>query len=130
MAVENLTDTMWVGNKRIQKFTVTDEDASGSPAKDLTGLTIKWALSNIDPNSGAISTTAVLEKATGGNGITITDAVNGKFEVTIDPGDTSDLAPGVYYFEAEVFDTTPDPDEPVVVATGKLTIKLNVVNTL
>jgi hypothetical protein len=125
MAETGLTDTMWAGNKRVLAYTVEDSDAGDGSAKDLTGLTVKWALSKMS-SDGTYSTTAILEKATGGNGITVTDAAAGELEVDLDAADTSDLA-GDYYFELEVYDATP---EGVVVATGTLTINRNVVNTL
>jgi len=124
MAVTGQTDIMWANNKRSLVFTIVDSD-NGDVALDLTGLTVKWALSRID-SSGAYLTAPVLEKATGGSGIVLTDAPNGICTVTLDAVDTVDLS-GIFHFELEVFDGTP---EGVVVATGQLTINKNVVNAL
>lgn len=124
MAVTSQKDTMWAGNKRVQRFTVTDEDAVGSPAKDLTGFTAKWALSRFNAAGTEFLTTPVVTKTTGGGGIVITDATNGILEVTLDVADTSALF-GTFYFELEVVDGS---SNPLVVATGTLTINKNVMN--
>lgn len=123
MATTGLTDTMYAGNKRIQRFTVVDEDAGDGSPKDLTGLTVKWSMSTID-KYGVPSTTAILDKSSAVSGVTITDAANGVVEVTIDPADTSAVDPGRYYFELEIYSGS----DPVVVSTGVMTIKPNVVN--
>lgn len=122
MVVTSNTDTMYANNKRTLRFTITDEDAGGSTPLDLTGYTAKWAISKEEGK-----TTPILEKATGGNGITVTDAANGELEVALDPEDTVSLKPQAYYMELEVFDGSNDG---LVVATGTLTIKANIVNTL
>jgi len=123
VAVKTNQDEMWAGNKRVLRYTITDEDTSGSPAKDLTGYTAKWAISRFSADGSTFNTAPVLEKSSG-SGITITDAANGILEVTIDTGDTSALS-GVFYMELELFDSS---SNPVVVATGKMTIIRNVVN--
>lgn len=120
MAVTGLTDTMYAGNPRTFTFTVTDEDASGSPAKDLTDLTPKLTLSRISASTGLPLKTPEVEK-TG----TVTDAPNGVLTVALVPADTADLE-GEYYLELELFDLS---DVGVVVATGTLTIQRNVTNT-
>ena len=125
MAVTDQAVTMYAGNLRTLRVTVTDEDVVGSPAKDLTGLTVKWALSRQD-TSGNFLTTPVLEKkSTTPSELTVTDAPGGEFEVYLVPADTAALF-GTFYWEAEVFDATP---AGVVVATGTLEILRNVVNT-
>lgn len=124
MATTGLTDTIFAGNKRVQRFTVADDDTAGSPPKDLTGLVVKWALSTVD-KYGTPSTAAILSKSSAVSGVTIVDATNGIVDVTIDPADTVSLTPTLYYFELEVFSGT----DPVVVATGTLLVKPNVVNT-
>lgn len=119
MAVKNLSDEMWAGNLRVQRFTVTDEDIDGSPAKNLTGFTVKWALARID-DAGTYLTTPVLEKTA-----VLTDAANGICEVTLAPADTTSLF-GTFYFELEATDGS---SNPVVVGTGRLVINRNVVNS-
>lgn len=125
MAETGLTDTIWAGNKRTMAFTVTDEDAGDGSPKDLTALTIKFALSSISP-SGQYSTEYLVQKTSGGGGITVTDATAGELEVDLDPADTASLGGRDVHFELEVFDGS---GEGVVVAEGTLTVKRNVVNT-
>ena len=125
MAVTDQAVTMYANNLRTLRITVTDEDSVGSPSKDLTGLVVKWALSRQD-TSGNFLTAPILEKrSTTPTELTVTDAVNGIFEVYLVPADTAALV-GTFYWEAEVFDATPSG---VVVATGTLEIVRNVVNT-
>lgn len=126
MAVQNVLDEMWAGNRRVQRFTITDEDQAGSPAKDLTGLTIKWALSRIG-SGGEFNTTPIVEKTSDNPGEIdlVGPATDGIVDVTLVEADTLTLQ-GKFYFELEVFDATP---EGVVVTTGELTINRNVVNT-
>jgi len=52
------------------------------------------------------------------DGIVITDAVNGKFQVTLDPDDTADLD-GNFIYEAEVTDSVGDKQ---TVAQGDIII--------
>lgn len=52
--------------------------------------------------------TAVFTKDSSGNGITITDAANGMFTVTIDPEDTADLGYAVYYLPYDIQLTSGD----------------------
>lgn len=123
MAVKDQVDEMFAGNKRVQRFTITDDDTAGSPPKDLTGLDIKYALSRFD-DEGNFLVGPVLTKDVAGGGIIVTDAVNGVLEVTFLKVDTQALA-GDFYFELEAFDGTL---ESTVLATGTLTIIKNVVN--
>lgn len=93
---------------------VTVKNADGT-AKDLTGATIKWQLS-----TGVNATPALISKQNG-SGITITDAVNGIFEVAIAQADTSSLAAkDTYYHEAEVVDASAKKS---TVLTGTAKIK-------
>jgi hypothetical protein len=121
MVVENLTDRMYAGNKRIFEYTVTDVDASPPTSPlDLTPFTLRWAMSVTDAE-GNYSTTPSLEKVP-----VATDAPNGVCQVTVLSTDTVSLAAGLYYFELEVVDGS---SEPVTVATGVITLLANVVNT-
>ncbi len=125
MTDTNQDDEFYVNNDRVLKFMLTDDDNSGDPL-NLTGFTIVWAMSSIS-RKGIVSSTAVLEKKTGGEGIVITDAAGGLCEVTIDKADTASLAPNAYHHELEVIDGS---GLCVVNAVGTLTLLLNVVNTL
>lgn len=126
MAREGLVDAFFAGNRRTLRFTVYNDDpgvAAGTKLS-LVGLTAKFTLSTLFPD-GSYALTALLQKATGGAGITITDAAGGVLEVTLDPDDTVDLA-GDYHFQLEVFD---GGGAGLVVATGTVTIRRNVANT-
>jgi len=126
MVVADQTDTMYANNRRVLKFTVTDEDNGG--ALDLTGLVVKFALARFDSEGQPIKSNPLVDKRSDVSAeVTITDAANGLVEVELVTSDTASLADQgetAYYFELEVFDGT----DPVVVATGTLTIRRNVTN--
>lgn len=126
MVVANLTDAIYAGNRRIQRFTVTDEDTSGSPAYDLTGLVVKYALARFGTNGEPLRSNPLLDFSSAVAQVTITDAANGIVEVELLPADTVDLTPADYYFELEVYNGA--ETEGVVVATGTLTVRTNVEN--
>lgn len=58
-------------------------------------------------------------KSTADGGVSITDAANGKFTVTLAPADTKTLAVGTYYHEAEVTDSLGNVS---TVTVGKVTL--------
>ncbi|HSF94778.1 MAG TPA: hypothetical protein VLA52_07105 [Thermohalobaculum sp.] len=106
------------GDNKPLDFTVYDEDPAnpGQPdlasPVDLTGATIRWALSAFATDAAPLltKTTAL--------GITITDAAAGKFRVSLDKADTVALN-GKYYHEAEVLTAGAADD---TVATGTVTV--------
>jgi hypothetical protein len=129
MVVENQTDRMYAGNKRVFEYTVTDADASGDPPLDLSSFDVRWAMSLSD-EMGEFSTIPVLQK-TEGAGIQVTDAAGGVCQVTLDSSDTVSLdaeAPDgtPYHFELELVDAA---SAVVTVATGEIRLLPNVVNT-
>lgn len=126
MVVANLTDTIYAGNRRIQRFTVVDEDTAGSPAFDLTGLVVKYALARFGTNGEPLKSSPLLDLSSTGAQVTITTPASGIVEVELLPADTVDLTPGDYYFELEVYNGA--ETEGVVVATGTLTVRTNVEN--
>lgn len=79
---------------------------------DLTGGTLRWELHAKGCGDADVS------KATGGSGITVTDADDGTFTVTLDPGDTTDLR-GEYLHEAQF---TSAGGAVTTVVRGRLTI--------
>lgn len=97
------TATRIFGVKMIQNFTMTAgdtktlvvsvTDAEGS-AVNITGATIRWVCKRSLGKAASISKTTVL-------GISLTDAVNGQFTVTLNPSDTDDLA-GIFQHEVEL----------------------------
>lgn len=84
---------MYAGDDKTLQVTVVDED--GDPV-NLTAASIKWQATRSLGKTSAISKTA-----TAGGGITITDASNGEFEVTLTAANTDGLS-GTYQHEAEV----------------------------
>lgn len=81
---------------------------SNSLPYDLTGVTnISYALA-VSAGSSALVTKTIAD-----GGIVVTDAVNGKFEVSLVESDTSKLVTGnfpvMYYQEALLVDITGDP---------------------
>lgn len=80
------------------EITVTVDDGNNPPSiKNLTGATkIMWAVSD------SAGSTIKLSKDLSG-GITITDAVNGKFQVVVSSADLEPLS-GSFYHEAKVKD--------------------------
>lgn len=127
MAVQNQSITLFRGNKIKLRFTVTDEDQAGSPAKPLTGLVIKFSLAKFDDAGNPIRANPLLDFASDDASpqVVITDSVNGIVEVTLLKVDTEGLSPSDYYVELEAFDVS---GESVVVATGTLTLLQNVLN--
>ena len=105
-------------------ITVTVDDGATPPAAvDISGYTIWWWASRLS-SSGKFATTATLQKDNaGGGGIAITDAANGKFQITLAPADTASLT-GEFYHEAQVRDGTGNIS---TVLTGKLTIARDLV---
>ena len=125
MVVRDLIDEAFVGNKHTQRFTITDED--GSVPLDLTTLQIKWGMVPVNSAGQFATTPLTLEKNNFGiGGVVIVDGPNGIVDVEIDESDTANLTPTTYYFELEV--QTSLGTDPVVVATGTLTLIPNLVN--
>lgn len=124
MVQTGLSDAMFAGNVRELEYTIVDEDNDGAPL-DVTGYRIKWAISALAAD-GSFSTTPVLAKDSNVLGeIVKEDPTNGVVVVNLEPADTAALGGRTFYLELEVFDPF---DAPVVVATGTLEIRRNVVN--
>lgn len=101
---------LYAGDSKYLDFIATDNGA----AVDLTGVTIKWVMKRF-----VSSASNDVYKDTIGGGVSITDAANGKFTVTIAPSDTKTLAVGTYYHEAEVTDALGNVS---TVTVGKVTL--------
>lgn len=79
--------TMVAGDTKYLDFTVRDPSTGDAVA--ITSATISWKVYH------SRSRTVVLSKSTSA-GITLTDAANGVFRVTLDAADTISLAPKDY----------------------------------
>jgi hypothetical protein len=66
-----------------------------SPATNITGLSLTFTMRK------QFNDVSILTKATGGSGITITDAVNGVFTITIASADTAGLDNRAYAFDIQ-----------------------------
>lgn len=108
----------YVGNKQLLRNTILDKDADPEEPLDLTGMTVKWALSKV--NGKTYAKEAVLNKTA-----TITSAVDGECEVLLLKADTEDIPPGTYHQEWEVYDGS---NETAVVTVGDVVLLLNVDN--
>lgn len=111
--------TFYLGNKRLLRNRILDRDVpTPNTPLDLTGLTVKWALSV--QSGGQYLREPVLTKTA-----TVTNAANGECEVLLLKADTEALSPGDYYQEWEVWDPT---NETEVVTVGEVVLLLNVDN--
>lgn len=90
-------------------------------AVNITGGTFKFT---VKENLKDADEDAKISKATGGSGITITDAANGKLSVSIATGDTSDLESETTLWEYDLQITL--GGEVATVATGAFLIKPDV----
>jgi len=91
-------DNFFVGEDKILEYQV--KDTTGNII-DITGWSIEWVLRE-DPDTS----TVLVTKDNGGNGgLSITNAVNGIFQVTMDAADTSALPEGRYAYGASRTDT-------------------------
>lgn len=100
------------GTSRLIKISVTDED--GNPF-DMTGGNAVFWVGKCADSSGA---DIVIQKETGGGGITLNGSVGSVWtvEVVIAPVDTDDLPPRAsYYCECRVWDQF---DQEYVIAAG------------
>lgn len=125
MANINQNDSFYANNKRTLHFSLTDKDAEPAGPYDLTGKTVRWSLSRQN-DDGTYSTVSLLNKiSTNPAQILIADpATDGVVDVFLTKEDTAKFS-GKYHHELEVID---GDAEPVVVATGTLTILKNIVN--
>ena len=124
-AIVNSRQTVYVQNKITLRFTITDGDATGTPALDLTPFeaTGKVTWSMVRGTISKSPTAAALEKCSDVSGeVSFVDAANGVVDVLILTEDTATFAPGVYYYELEIVDAS---GERVVVAVGELEFRRN-----
>jgi len=75
-----------------ESFSGVLRDASG--AVDLTSAVLTWQMGTVD----GCQTKLELDET---DGISVTDAANGKWTITIDPSDTSSIVPGLYIHQGE-----------------------------
>ena len=83
---------MYAGDDKVIEVAVLDKTGV---AVSIAGATIRWKAVR------SFGKTVAISKATGGSGISITDAANGEFQITLTPANTASLK-GSYFHEAEV----------------------------
>lgn len=71
----------------------------GTNAEDLTGAKLYFTVktNKTDPDSSAL-----LQKDSAGNGITITQATKGKARLLLTSSDTDVLTPGTYFYDVQI----------------------------
>jgi len=91
--------SMFKGDHRTFLLTVKDQNGV---VVDITGATIIFSL-KADPTNA----TALVEKiSTDINEIEITNPTQGEAEIYLIPADTSDLEPGIYFYDVELTTTS------------------------
>jgi hypothetical protein len=121
--------TIYAGNKvQITFATITDDSGS---VLDLTGRIVKFAVARFVNGEPLKDSPLIDYSSATGSEVQIPNPTTGSPHVTVDiaTADTADLADAgetTYYAELEVFES--DGSDPVVVATGNLTIRRNVTN--
>lgn len=111
MTRQNQDFTIWIGETTNLPITTLDDAGA---VVNITGATIDWVLKH-----HVLSDAVLITKATGGNGIVLTDPTNGVFTVSLTPTETEVLGHGDYYHEAEITDTSLNEN---VVMTGTATL--------
>lgn len=106
---------MHSGNHKVLKFTTKDEN---DLIVDLTGASISWAMSTTAKSKAPIATYTLADN------VTLTDPVNGLFEVEVQAVDTEPLKGAEYYHEARV---TSAAGKVTTVAYGTIKMLDNVI---
>lgn len=127
MAKTGQDATIYTDNYVILRFSVVDEDDPLEPALDLTGLEVFYSVARYNSRGEPIVATPLIDVNSDGDPsvVLVTDAVNGVVEIRLTAAITALLSPRDYYHELEVVDGL---GNPVVTATGNLTVLPNVVN--
>lgn len=126
MAKTGQDATIYRNNKVTLRFTIVDEDAVGEPPLDITTFTIKFAVARLTEAGDPIVGSPVIDLSSATSAKVVkTVPLSGQVEVRLEEEDTDLLTPRDYYLELEAFDAS---SNPVVVATGILTVLPNVVN--
>lgn len=97
-------DHWFVGEDKIFPFTIYQAD--GTTRQDITGWALQYTV-----RDGATHPSPVITKATGGLGITITDADEGEGEVLILAANSSRLSPGKYWHRIKRTDSGSEQNE-------------------
>jgi hypothetical protein len=105
---------IYQGNTRDVVIEVLDSD-TGLPVS-LSGYSVRWVV--YEQTSKAI----VLQKASGGTGITVPNPTDGKIIIALDAADTQNLTPKVYNHECEIYIST---TSVITVSVGTMNVILS-----
>lgn len=97
-------DNWFQGEDKIFPFTIYQQD--NVTRQVITGWSFQYTV-----RDGATHPSPVITKATGGAGITITNATQGEGEVLIDDTDSSRLSPGKYWHRIKRTDSGSEQNE-------------------
>ena len=112
---------MFRGENKTWEVSVTKDGA----ALDLSGAGLFFELRRSYPTSQVTSSEGALVEKSVGEGITITNAADGVFELELLSGDTNLLTPGTYYYGIEVIPS--GESEARVIKQGRFRILADVV---
>lgn len=117
---------MYRGNRKVLRYTVTDEDNSGA-ALDISSYTIRWAATRTNASGNPIETGAVIDlnSTSDPSQVVKTTPASGIVDITLLEADTTSLTPGSYYIELEGVDGSGNSE---VFAVGTLTLEPNIDN--
>ena len=108
---------LWRGNSLIIKIPVVDENDAHV---DLSTITAKWCIAR-DATSKAEGDVFLAKDNASVGGISIHfNVAADELWITLVQDDTKDLAPGIFYHEAEIVDAA---DNIYTVTVGKFTLK-------
>lgn len=88
---------MYRGENKTFEVTATEDGA----ALDLSGAAIYFEVRRFYPTSETVTSEGALIEKDTTDGITITNAAGGIFEIEIEAADTNELTPGNYYYGIE-----------------------------
>ena len=126
MAKTDQNATVYRGNRKVLRYTVTDDDNAGA-ALDITTYLMRWAATRTDASGDPIESGAVIDLNSTSNPSQVvkTTPASGIVDVTLLEADTTSLTPGTYYIELEGVDASSNSE---VFAVGTLTIEPNIDN--
>lgn len=127
MAVVDQVDSTFAATLHVMDFALVDQ--AGGPL-DLTGRILKFSLSKFRADQPTVPKQVPfldLSSAVDTDQVEVVgDPTEGNARVTLVPDDTADLAnagPTDYHFQLECFE--PADEDPVMLATGTLTVNVN-----
>jgi hypothetical protein len=100
------THSLFKGEDKTLRVPIVDRTTQA--AKDITGWTLSWVLSDVQGGSNLVTKVA-----------TVTDGAGGICEVALEAGDTASRNPGTYFYSL----TRTDTGAVAVVAFGSVVLQ-------